>query len=61
MRAIPPGGPLHRDDRDQVPDRLDDPFGEPAVEQTSNWRRDALPTIVLIVSVAVIVLLAVLL
>jgi hypothetical protein len=61
MRAIPPGGPLHRDDRDPAPDWLDEPSREPADEQTSNRRRDALPTIVLLVSVVVLVLLVVLL
>ncbi len=61
MQAVPPGGPLPREDRDPAPDWHDEPSTEPGFEQTRNRRRDALPTIVLLVSVVVIVLLVVLL
>jgi hypothetical protein len=61
MHAVPPRGPLDRDDRDPAPDWLDEPSREPAVEQTRNQRSAALPTIVLLLSVLVVVLLVVLL
>jgi hypothetical protein len=60
MHAVPPEGPLHRNDRDPEPARLEEPT-ESAVDHGQNRRRAAIPTLVLVVGLVVIVALVFLL
>jgi hypothetical protein len=60
MHAVPPEGPLHRDDRDE-PARLEEPSTKSHVSPDRNSRRDAFPALLLVAAVALIVALILLL
>ena len=60
MHAVPPEGPLHRDDRDE-PAWIEEPSSERDVRPDSKRRRAAIPTVLLVAAVALIVVLIVLL
>jgi hypothetical protein len=60
MHAVPPEGPLRRDDRDE-PAWIDEPSSERNVRTDSNRRRAAMPTVLLVAAVVLIVALIVLL
>ena len=55
MQALPPDGPLHRDDRDPEPAWLDEPPTEPPVDRAGNRYRAAIPTLLLVAAVILIV------
>jgi hypothetical protein len=57
MQALPPDGPLHRDDRDPEPAWLDEPPTEPPVDRAANRHRAVIPTLVLVAAVLLIVVL----
>lgn len=61
MHAVPPEGPLHRDDRDPEPDWLDEPAPESAVQDAGAGHRASIPTLVLVAGVVVVVVALVLL
>jgi hypothetical protein len=60
MHAVPPEGPLRRDDRDE-PDWLDEPEPKPNVDRGREPRSSLLPTLLLLAAVALIVALILLL
>jgi hypothetical protein len=60
MHAIPPEGPLHRDDRDE-PAWLDEPSNKPCADDAVDQRRSLIPTLLLVAAVALIVALVFLL
>ena len=60
MHAVPPEGPLHRDDRDE-PAWLEEPSTKSRESHDRNRRRAALPTLLLVAALALIVALILLL
>jgi hypothetical protein len=60
MHAVPPEGPLGRDDRDE-PDWLDEPETKPNVDRGRERRGSLGPTLLLLAAVALIVALILLL
>jgi hypothetical protein len=60
MHAVPPEGPLHRDDRDE-PAWLEEPSTKSRVSHDRNGRRAAIPTLLLVAAIALIVALILLL
>lgn len=55
MHAVPPEGPLHRDDRDPEPDWLEEPPTESPVDHAGRRHRAAIPTLVLVAAVILVV------
>jgi hypothetical protein len=61
MHAVPPEGPLHSDDRDREPSRLEEPPAESAAARGARRDRAWIPTFLLIAAVVLIVALILLL
>jgi hypothetical protein len=61
MHAVPPEGPLHRDDRDEPAWLEEEPSTESRVSHDRNRRRAVIPTLLLVAAVALIVALILLL
>jgi hypothetical protein len=57
MHAVPPEGPLHRDDRDAEPAWLEEPPTERPVDHAGNRYRAAIPTLLLVAAVILIIVL----
>jgi hypothetical protein len=55
MHAVPPEGPLHRDDRDTDSDWLEEPSTKSRVSHDRNRPTAAIPTLLLVAAVALIV------
>ena len=55
MNAVPPEGPLHRDDRDPQPAWVEEPPTESPADHAGSRHRAAIPTLLLVAAVILIV------
>ena len=57
MHAVPPDGPLHRDDRDPEPAWVEEPPTESPVAHAGNRHSAVIPTLLVVAAVILIVVL----
>jgi hypothetical protein len=61
MQAVPPEGPLNRDDRDADPAWIEEPSTKSRGDHDKSRRKSVIPTLLLVAAVALIVALILLL